>query len=80
MTKKEDEFWKKQGERKLVRLIGHLHLTQECFMCRYKFKENPLSKFDKERGILSTFSAELLLHLKTTHGLDPEMFAAILHD
>lgn len=54
-----------------------LELNHSCYWCKKKVK---LGKYDKEKGISSLFSMDFLHHVKSTHGLDPEIVGQFLND
>ena len=56
--------------------------TDKCPMCKHRFKYGLLKKLKEGENLhkhfLGMLNMEFLVHLKTTHGLDPEDVERIL--
>lgn len=66
----------KLNTRPLLVLMAILKESKKCYMCKFKFKD-PLIKHPKtfyKPNAHNVFSPEVLVHLKQTHGIPPEMF------
>lgn len=64
---------------RLIILLRGFSKSKKCFMCKFKFPEGILNKNPyKIIPLLQMFKSDFLFHLKTTHGIDPDMFKMIL--
>lgn len=66
---------------KILKLWIKLCGLNRCYMCRTKFENGIVKKHPKQFFRLNSFNwftGEFLAHLKTTHGLDPEIITEFL--
>ena len=85
LTKKEKDKWNKLVEKSakehegLLRFLIWASKSKKCFMCKMKFKNGLLNKNPyKVVPLLEMLSGEFLFHLKSTHGIPPEIFRTML--
>lgn len=59
--------------------------NEQCFMCGFKPKNGMIEKKGRtpidpssENAIYNIFAMDFLVHMKTTHALDPEIFDSLL--
>lgn len=59
-----------------LRVWRELVKLKKCFLCKTKFPNGIIKKmpYDISTPFLNRIDGKFLFHLKTTHGIDPEMF------
>src|SRR3990167_6349252 len=67
--------WAKENE-KNIRLWSIFCHTKRCLFCRFKFSDGIVIKNpfpNSPKGILDSLQPAFLMHIKTTHGYEPEV-------
>lgn len=77
LNEKEKAEWdnfveKNQNSIKKIKILSEM---KKCFICKAKFPEGILNKNPyKILPFLNMIKADFLFHLKSTHGIEPEIF------
>jgi|SRR5882724_385845 len=75
------KFWDEIAKKPLAQLLLMFSQLKNCHYssCKTRFPKGILRKHPKQIVPLeSMFSGEYLFHIKSTHGLDPDMFTNII--
>jgi hypothetical protein len=65
-------FWDRLVQLLLVGLLVRLADDNRCPLCKYREPDGWLTRHPMQQVLLATLIAPFLLHLKSTHGHDPE--------
>ena len=81
LNDEEKEEWNRLALKhpRFFSLFDKLSKLKKCYMCKTKFPDGLLNKNPhKVVSLLEMFKGDFLFHLKSTHGIDPNMFLLIV--
>ena len=79
LTLEKQERWNKVADKinndPFLRFFTGILAARKCYLCRYKF--NPILK---TTAGFNDFTNEFFFHIKSTHGIPPELMLNIIYE